>query len=278
MTGVDTGREQGFDLVLFSSEHMDKEFVAPTDDVIKNMTIANGNACVDMCTPIYRIFPIERFAELMVKKTISFAHPKKWEDPAEYSFITRTQKLNGTKVEKSKDWDLHGQCWSMNKSCDGLWRAYTNNKAKLAVQVETTIGGLLKAYVNTKDKMLQNLFCGKVIYKPGTALQENMMQTDASGFLEDLSSLFYKRDDFKYEEEVRFVVSLYDGSLSLFENSESVLCDQYSLFAFSDLAWIDRCAVSPWASSMEEGFVKELAKLGGLDTVNVKKSDLYEAW
>ena len=133
-----------FDEPKFDLENIPMGDIVDSD--IKRLVVAKGKAKISLDTPIYKIFPIERFTELMLMKTIAFTHPKKWDDPAEYSYIARHQEQDGTPVYKDKDFDLYGQCWSMNKSCDGLWRTYTNNKQKLAVQVRSTVGGLLKAY------------------------------------------------------------------------------------------------------------------------------------
>ena len=217
----------------------------------------------------------------MLTRQVAFTHPKKWDDPAEYSFISRYQEYNNICVEnatKRAYCDFYGQCWSMNKSCDGLWRTYTKDKTKLAVQVQSTIWALAKAYINANVNFLCHLFCGKVVYDLSEKLKKRVAKITLSSIVEDLDSLFYKRQDFQYEQEVRFVVTVSERSVGLFENSTTLRNDKYALLRFLDCGWIDQCVVSPWASPMEEGLVKELAKFGGIKTSKVKKSDLYEAW
>lgn len=269
-----------FDELQFDCENIPQEDVL-TNDLIRKWIIAKGKACVKLDTPIYKIFPIERFSELMLTRKVAFTHPKKWDDPAEYSFISRYQEYNNICVEnaKKKDYcDFYGQCWSMNKSCDGLWRTYTKNGTKLAIQVKSTIGAIAKAYINANASFLCNLFCGKVVYDLSEKLKKRVAKNTPSSIVEDLDSLFYKRQDFQYEQEVRFVVIVTERSGRLFENGKTLRDDKYALVRFLDCDWIDQCVVSPWASPMEEGLVKELAKFGGVKISKVKMSDLYEAW
>ena len=248
-----------------------------SDAIIRKWVIAKGKAYINLNTPIFKILPVERFTELMLGRTIAFTNPTMWEDPAEYSFVARYQELSNIPVEKAADWDFYGQCWSMNGSCDGLWRTYTNNKTKLAVQIGTTVGKIINAYVRKGQDVLSNLFCGKVVYENREQLKRRIKDARPSSFESDLDSVFRKREDFKYEQEVRFVMQVCDRSLKLFENKKSLRKDKYALFHFSDLKWIDGCVVSPWASPMEEAIVKELARVGGVKLANVRKSKLYEA-
>ena len=211
-------------------------------------------------------------------RTIAFTHPKKWDDPAEYSYIVRHQELSGIPVCKDKDFDLYGQCWSMNKSCDGLWRTYTNNKQKLAVQVQSTVGSLLKAYASRHKEILGHLFCGKVVYESTEKLQRANKDSKPSSLQKEMDSLFYKRKDFAYEQEVRLVVNIMPKSQNIFENASKVRASQYALFLFDDLKWIDRCVVSPWASPMEVAMVQTLSNFSGIQSKCVMKSDLYDEW
>lgn len=248
-----------------------------SDAIIRKWVIAKDKAGINLNTPIFKILPVERFTELMLARTIAFTHPEKWDDPAEYSFIKRCQRIGVIPVVKGNDWDFYGQCWSMNKSCDGLWRTYTNNKSRLAVQIVTTVGKVINAYVRKANSILSHLFVGKIVYEERERLKKRIKDVRPSSLVRDLESLFYKREDFKYEQEVRFVMQVCDRSLKVFENKKSLRKDKYALFHFSDLKWIDGCVVSPWASPMEEAIVKELARVGGVKLANVRKSKLYEA-
>ena len=248
-----------------------------SDAIIRKWVIAKGKAYINLNTPIFKILPVERFTELMLARTIAFTHPEKWDDPAEYGFIKRCQRICSIPVVKGDDWDFYGQCWSMNKSCDGLWRTYTNNKSRLAVQIVTTVGKVINAYVRKTNSILSHLFVGKVVYEKREQLQNRVKDVRPSSLMRDLNSLLYKREDFKYEQEVRFVMQICERGLKLFENAHSLPDDKYALFRFSDLKWIDQCVVSPWATPMEEAIVKQLARFGGVNLAKVSKSNLYEA-
>ena len=99
---------------------------------------------------IYRIMPLDRFLQLLYSGHNILVHPSVWDDPYEKMLSESKWKYNDT-ITKFDEKLWYGQSWTLNKSDETMWRAYTNNTKTRAVKIKTTvdkISNMLKDGVN----------------------------------------------------------------------------------------------------------------------------------
>lgn len=163
--------------------------------------------------PIYRIMPIQRVLQVLENKELVLVKPKKWDDPFENALLASAfETANGEKTSFSAKESVYGQCWTLHRETDAMWRIYSASKD--GVRITTTPRKLLTA-LQKSDPIYQSVRCfvGRVTYLSKTDLLKrlggiNLMRADGSGIAE---SLLYKRKEFAHEREVRLIYSGPDG-------------------------------------------------------------------
>lgn len=164
---------------------------------------------------IHRIFPFERFVDLVRNQWLALVRPSCWEDPFENPLNRMiTDALTGRKLRlphfESK---LFAQCWSFAFESDAMWRIYSTDRR--GVLVTASAQALLTLGKPQFEGPMEQVFLGKVQYKSQAELKEMLESQDflrnvlrAPMYSHDSSSvLLYKRDSFKHEEEVRLILS-----------------------------------------------------------------------
>lgn len=78
---------------------------------------------------VYRVIPRHRFFELFSERKNALVLPANWDDPFE-NFILRSQVQTADgKIDKFLLHNkLYGQCWTLHKRSDAMWRIYSPNK------------------------------------------------------------------------------------------------------------------------------------------------------
>lgn len=177
----------------------------------------------DLDTPIYRIFPLDRFLQTLRRRENVLVRPTKWEDPFEDVLMARTtvQDPSGGLIplrNLSDDW--YGQCWSLNEETDAMWRIYSSDpnskrdkyRRRAGVKVRTTIRKLfdsLRAHPCPMPSI--QFFVGKVEYRSEAKIRAMMggltfadvaMGGQGDGFA---SLLCVKREAFEHEAEIRLL-------------------------------------------------------------------------
>lgn len=163
--------------------------------------------------PIYRIMSINRFLQTLERKTLTLVKPHKWDDPFENALLASSFKASDGEIGtiSAKD-SVYGQCWTLHRETDAMWRIYSQNKD--GVRVTTTPRKLLHALKKSVGQHAElKCFLGRVQYKRKTELLKslksiNLFSTDGSGIAE---SLLYKRVEFSHEKEIRLIYSGEDG-------------------------------------------------------------------
>jgi len=189
----------------------------------------------DLEKNIYRIYPFNRLIDLLKSKNNVLVRTSLWEDPFENFILNSTGKLPSGQLFTIASRDKYfGQCWSLKKESDAMWRIYSqhikNEKTgglitdNIGVKVKSTIGkvfeplfDLQKSAINPHNGLPYNLtsFIGKVEYKSKKDLVE-LLNNNASNYIFDqsgkgqASTLMLKRFAFTHEKEVRIVHS-YDN-------------------------------------------------------------------
>jgi hypothetical protein len=159
---------------------------------------------------IYRIFSTKRLFEMFEKRSNGLVRPKCWDDPFENFILNAVQKLPTGEVAHFLFKDtVYGQCWSLHKETDAMWRIYS--KEKNGVKVKATVRNLFQSLYDVAGAFRElGVFIGKVSYRPESELLKQLTNTnfvvksDGSGVAE---SLLLKRTEFKHEREVRLVLT-----------------------------------------------------------------------
>lgn len=218
---------------------------------------------------IYRVVSLERLVELFVSKENTLVKPRLWEDTFENFILQSPVKLNSGLVV---NYDLHermyGQCWTLHKSSDAMWRIYSQDKCGL--RIRTTINKLLnsvRAYETTRKKVTACI--GKVEYLSDRGLLKRANSTfDDKGISKQniFRSLLVKRSAFKHENEVRILIDAWgqDGCSS-------------DLFKYvldpNDL--IDQIMVDPRRTPAEYEIIKHIIRASTGYKGVIKRSLLY---
>ncbi|MWL89778.1 DUF2971 domain-containing protein [Cupriavidus sp. SW-Y-13] len=215
---------------------------------------------------IYRIFPIKRFIQALDTRTLTLVKPKKWDDPFENALLSSEFLVGGESTSFAAKESVYGQCWTLHRETDAMWRIYSHEKD--GVRVTTTprkILTALKRYVGQYADL--RCFIGKVQYAKKYNLKEifekiDLMKADGSGIAE---SLLYKRQEFAHEREMRLIYSGDDN------HCES---DIFS-FEINPNELFDRILFDPrMDESLREAHKKTLRGLGC--EVPVRRSTLYD--
>src|SRR4051812_3004578 len=72
---------------------------------------------------VYRIISLERFFEMFTKKENVLVKPQKWEDPFENFILNWPSRADES--AKFVRPTVHGQCWTVGKASDAMWRIYS---------------------------------------------------------------------------------------------------------------------------------------------------------
>jgi hypothetical protein len=146
--------------------------------------------------------------ELFNNRKITLVHPSLWEDPYENFILKSKVKLSSGEI---KDYtfheDFYGQCWSLHKASDAMWRIYSKDCD--AVRIKTTVRKLLGSLYNGgSNKPSMSCIVGKVQYLSEKSLKRFANSIYVNGELtkENLfRSLLVKRLAFKHESEIRLL-------------------------------------------------------------------------
>jgi len=193
------------------------------------MINADNFICIDnVNVSLYRIFPIDRFCELLKTGQTVLVRPELWDDPFENILsccgISDTSKtpFEGHFFGNMRR-PLYAQCWSMAKESDTLLRAYSivkkdetgrNRFRELeGVQVKTTARKLPEVlWKSIPTNPAETCFLGKVKYQPESELLQyfhnEIVLHRLQAFDEALSyagSILRKRVFFSHEQEVRLI-------------------------------------------------------------------------
>lgn len=243
----------------------------------------------DLSKNIYRIYPFNRFLELLKNKENALVKTELWEDPFENFLLKSIGKLpNGELFTINSRNKYYGQCWSLKKESDAMWRIYSQHIKddltekliidNIGIKVKSTIGKVFvdlfktqKEYINPKNKQPYNLFtfAGKVKYQKKEKLVE--LLSNASNFLLDTTgkgqaeSLMLKRLAFTHEREVRFV----------YHNENSKPDDKVFKYKINPNECFEEIVVDPRISKENYLKIKKILKENGFKN-RIIQSGLYK--
>lgn len=195
----------------------------------------------ELDTPIYRVFSKKRLFEVFQNKQLVLVRPKLWDDPFENYIMNSTGQLNDGRLFKI-DFrnNFYGQCWTLKKESDAIWRIYAPGND--GIKVKTTIRKLLTSlYVKGGEFKDIACFIGKVEYYKKEELKKfledskkiSSMLIDTSG-VGQATTLLFKRLAFSHEKEVRLI----------YYSPEKLIDDKYFL-GIDPLNLFDEITIDP---------------------------------
>jgi hypothetical protein len=247
--------------------------------VVANLKMTNDNLIFltnkDLDRNIYRVFSFNRLKEIFDTHKITLVKPKLWDDPFENFILNSTGVLpDGREFQIGFRDCFYGQCWSLTKESDAMWRIYSPEKN--GVKIKTTIRKLfdpLFAVGGSHRKMNGNVynlssFVGRVKYQGTGKLMEMLKDKkrmsnkifDQSGWGQ-ASSFYFKRWAFRHENEIRIMFNRHD------ENSDDLFSFTVDpLELIDEIVFDPRMGVEEFESKKSEiqnwGFQKKVIQSG----------------
>ncbi|MCR5890363.1 hypothetical protein LRS06_21790 [Hymenobacter sp. J193] len=261
-----------------------KNFEHKTLQELKPEYIDNNVLNVDLDTPIYRLFNEEYFYQMLEQQQLTLVRTSCWQDPFENFLLgARWETVNGTPINVASTRDrYYGQCWTLRKECDGMWRNYRGARKDkdgpepFAFKVATTVRKLMDQFYNISEQFHElSYFMGKVQYCTDEQIQqffsepEHMNTAAHQANLRYTETLFIKRMPFSYEEEVRLI---YSDNLESTRHAVDkgklypVLIDANTLYDFIEL--------DPWMKEPEREAAEARIKAAGYGGL-ITQSGLY---
>lgn len=176
--------------------------------------------------PLYRIFPLWHFEDMLRVKRLVLVSPSLWDDPREDipASIMMQRPDHAQKPLSSYLHPVRCQCWSFESGSDSLLRAYSRvtidplhkrncDPRNEGVMVRTTPRKLSKALTEWAGRATWGRFyLGRVEYLPEEEVSQKMVNILAQkgpvgiGRGESRAqSLLLKREPFSHENEVRLI-------------------------------------------------------------------------
>lgn len=165
---------------------------------------------------IYRIVSCKRFLQVLHDQENGLALPRLWDDPFE-NFILKGIAVtpDGKRAKIGFRDQLYGQCWSLHRESDLMWRAYSPDK--VAVKLRTTVRTLYDSlYTQVRQYRDISCFIGKVQYVRKKRIAEVLSRVnlpDPTG-VAVAATLLVKRWGFRSEKEIRLIYFNHDKSFS----------------------------------------------------------------
>lgn len=237
---------------------------------MENITNKSSNAKE---TYLYRIMPLCHFLQMLNSKKMYLPRVSQWEDPYELflfkqHFVTPTGQEVDVQSQASR---IYGQCWSIVRKSDALWRIYSPDR--LSVQIKTSVEKL-NLLIESQIGNGLYLRLGQVEYASEKYL--NNWITSLKTPMDNanlVNSLFIKRDSFSHEKEYRLIAWLADVD----ENNKHIACcpDHIDL-SCDPLQMIYEVNIDPRLTKDEAELLKNAIalRLGG--KCRVSQSTLYK--
>ncbi|QVL30290.1 DUF2971 domain-containing protein [Telmatocola sphagniphila] len=199
----------------------------------------------DLDVPIYRIFPVDRFRQVMEGRKLALVRPASWEDKFENVLLKSKASINTKEIVGLCDLreKMYGQCWMLCPDSEAMWKLYSFPSElpsrwfhravykvnrwlnglphkQEGVKVRTTPRKLFTAFFKDSEQYCDLCyFIGRVRYMPQQDIESMLKDEDqvTSLVLDSTGrghaqSLLFKRDSFSHEQEVRLIYAANDGS------------------------------------------------------------------
>jgi DUF2971 family protein len=220
-------------------------------------------------TFVYRIVPKNRFYELFDIQENVLVTPSMWDDPFE-NFVLKSLVLDSAGAQGKFGFhnDLYGQCWTLHKSSDAMWRIYSPHMD--AIRIRTTIDKLANSLsVHLNNWAHVQCLIGQVRYLSEAKLKKFAELVFKNGIaLESIGrTLLVKRKAFSHEREVRLMYLEKDTNVSHANGLYRYPIDPHAV--------IDQVMIDPRLSKLDaKALKKEIESKTGFQG-EIKRSLLY---
>lgn len=162
---------------------------------------------VEFDLSIYRIVSCERFLQMLRARENALVKPRLWDDPFENFILSGIAvTADGKRAQLPFRDQLYGQCWSLHRETDLMWRGYSPGKD--AVKLRTTIRNLYYSLCKRAGRYRDvSCFIGKVRYFTKNRIADVLSRVnivDPSG-VAIAATLLVKRWAFRPEREIRLI-------------------------------------------------------------------------
>lgn len=213
-------------------------------------------------TELYRYITLSQFITMVESQTTYLTKLTQWDDTWEAPTGKIPTQHESGKIEYpiySYEEDLFGQCWSLDRESDALWRIYSPNKEGIVIK---TTAQNFQLYKDIKFGVLAPI----VYYKN---LVETLIELNDSGQYRRYTGGFLKREEFKYEQEARLLVL----------NNEKLLGSKHEgtshiKFEVDPFSFIEEIIIDPRASSWYVETIRNYCKRVGF-AIFPQQSELY---
>lgn len=164
---------------------------------------------------MYKYYKIENLSYVLRNGMIFMEKVNSWSDASENIFLKEglVDTLEGERLNTDDMSDaVFGQSWTYASENDKMWRKFSPDPDKSGVRIRASFLKLMAAVFIDASCMADTLM-GKVEYKTLKEFEDyynKKSKSDAYIFLRNElpDSLFVKKDEFSYEEELRVVKML----------------------------------------------------------------------
>jgi hypothetical protein len=166
---------------------------------------------------VYRIVRKEHLLSLLATRENALVKPERWHDPFE-NFILKSHFVRNGELVTIGHRDLYyGQCWTLQRASDAMWRIYSPDST--GIRIRSTIRKLAESLENWRAEWAaQEVYVGKVRYLTTARLLAFGRSVLVLGcndgpltYKKLAETLLVKRPAFQHEREIRL----------LFKSSES---------------------------------------------------------
>jgi hypothetical protein len=160
---------------------------------------------------VYRMVRLEYLYELFIQRENVLVRPEIWDDQYENIRARLGQSVG--------DHCCYGQCWTLNKASDAMWRIYSpmpkEPPRKYTVRIRSTIHRLFES-LSACCKSSDSAFIGKVRYLNTPALIKYIKRSSNASLQSEAESLLVKRPAFRHERAIRLLLVTNSNSGRLF--------------------------------------------------------------
>ncbi len=160
--------------------------------------------------PLYRITPVGKFVDGLESGENVPVRPDKWEDPLEGAILKAYGILpDGASVGFRLRRNYFGQCWSLHRETDLMWRAHSPDEdgVKLRVRAHQLHDSLVIHIVQNNGPTMGQAFLGRVSYHRKAEFDATLRRGCDFGAPGEsqAQTLLVKRFGFRSEREARLI-------------------------------------------------------------------------
>jgi hypothetical protein len=218
---------------------------------------------------VYRIVETRRLFDFLKTGENVLVKPELWNDPFE-NFILRSHFIwNGEPVTIGHREYFFGQCWTLQKASDALWRIYSPNST--GVRIRSTVRKLAQSLSNWRGEWAaQEAYVGKVQYLKNQdllAFGKSILQGHKGPLTyKNLArTLLAKRPAFRHEREIRLLFTPHD-----FHNFTNCMVR----YPVDPNNFVDQIMLDPRMDEADAAILKRKIAAAGFDGP-IKRSLLY---